>query len=98
MDAFWGWIFTHLICPYLSNLIEGDFKWTLLGMALTLMAVLVTLILSRWIKPTWARVLILFVLVGLLVWFGHEWMDPYFHQMVNWWNAPIDEPMQLIIR
>jgi energy-coupling factor transporter transmembrane protein EcfT len=80
----------NLIFTYLSPLIEGDFKWTLLGASLTVLAFFTSRIFKLFSIPKFILLLITLILICLFVWYGHEFVDPYFHEMVRLWNAPLN--------
>jgi hypothetical protein len=87
----------NLMFTYLSPLIEGDFKWTLLGAFLFGLALLFSNIFKLFRLPKFIQVLITILLICLFVWYGHELIDPYFHEMVRLWNAPLAPHMELSI-
>jgi hypothetical protein len=88
---------TWLIFTYLSPLIEGDFKWTLLGAFLFGLALLFSKLFKLIRLPKYLHVLLTIISIGLFIWYGHEFVDPYFHEMVRLWNAPLAPHMELNI-
>jgi hypothetical protein len=86
---------TWLIFTYLSPLIEGDFKWTLLGASLFGLALLFSKLFKLIRLPKYLQVLLTIILICLFVWYGHEFVDPYFHLIEKWWNTGLAPHMQL---
>jgi putative effector of murein hydrolase len=84
-----------LICTYLSPLIEGEFKWTLLGSFLTVSAFFTSRIFKLFRLPKFIQVLITILLICLFVWYGHEFVDPYFHLVEKWWNTGLAPHLEL---
>jgi putative effector of murein hydrolase LrgA (UPF0299 family) len=84
-----------LVFTYLSDLIEGDFKLTLLGAILALLALLFSKLFKWFRLPKYLQVLLTIILICLFVWYGHEFVDPYLHLVENWWVTPLSPHLEL---
>lgn len=89
MWSFLDWLLTQLIL--------GDFKWTLLGAGLMAAALLFYLVIYAIMKGRYPvlRIILGIAFVILFVYFGHELFDPYFHMLETWFVTPQAEPMHL---
>jgi hypothetical protein len=93
------------ILQIFDRFILGDFKWTIIGAILFGVGLFVAKLIepyiikryakySRWLCPVIAG-----VIIALIVWFGHEWIDPYFHAMELWYTSPLNgEHMHIITK
>lgn len=81
----------------ISQFIMGDFKRTVLGGMLVLLAFGVYSVIRPLFKNSHIliRILIATVLVCVFLYFGHEIVDPWFHQIESWMTTPLGEPMHL---
>jgi uncharacterized membrane protein YoaT (DUF817 family) len=87
-----------LLLSYIDQFIMGDFKWTVLGVILTLFSLFVSKVFEPYIKQKWLRPVLAGILLVIFVWFGHNLVDPLFHKVALWYVTGLGEHMHIITK